>query len=184
MLLSSVHTGIMARTAVLKSPSLDPGMSYIARQLRFLMVASIVSAIFANATVSGLAIESYPTPLTSIRSTTPHANYATPPAITNPYRSVETLAHVSITSASADEQDLLAPPTDYLNAGLLDYASYVPGAPYPFHSGFEPITETSSSTIHTTDIASITIAAGAPPRDPHRHALTMRPPPKARPIVS
>ena len=124
------------------------------------MIASIVSMIFANATASGLAIELYSTPLASIRSTTPHANYTTPSVITNPYRSVATLAHASISSASAGKQDLLPLPTDYLNAGLLDYASYgyVPGAPYPFHSDFEPITETPSSTINATDVASITIA--------------------------
>ena len=96
------------------------------------MVASIVSAIFANATASGLAIESYPTPLSSIRSTTSHANYATPSTITNPYHSVATLTHVSTTITSADKQDLLPPPTDYLNAGLLDYASYVPSPHYAF----------------------------------------------------
>ena len=123
------------------------------------MVASIVSMIFANATASGLAIEPYPIPLASIRSTAPHVNYAVPSIITSPYRSVATLAHASISSASTDKQDLLPLlPTDYLNAGLLDYASYVPSAHYAFLSDFEPITETSSSTINATDVASITIA--------------------------
>ena len=59
------------------------------------MVASIVSMIFSNATASGLAIEPYPIPLASIQSTAPHANYAVPSIITNPYRSVAALAHVS-----------------------------------------------------------------------------------------
>jgi len=41
---------------------------------------------------------------------------------------------------------------------LLGYASYVPSAQYAFLSDFEPITETPSSTISATDVASITIA--------------------------
>ena len=96
------------------------------------MVASIVSMIFSNATASGLAIEPYPIPLASIQSTAPHANYAAPSIITNPYRSVAALAHASISSASTDKQDLVPLPTDYLNASLLDYASYVPSAHYAF----------------------------------------------------
>ena len=121
-------------------------------------IASITIA-YATTTVAsnGLAIEPHPTPLASIRSTTPHANSAKPPTITNPYHSVANLPHVSITSDGADKHDLLPLPTDYLDWGFLGYASYAPDAPYPFHSDSETITKTPLSTINTTDIASIAI---------------------------